>query len=104
MRLMSRLQITAFGAAGLLLVLAGCQTADRADADVENAKAAAALRSHFWLAPSADAVAAMTTRPGECLAAAHDADTAYLRNVGRAAFYSPFLFGGQAARGGLGFA
>lgn len=54
-----------------------------------------------WLAPGADRVAALTLSPGECLRAAGDPDTDYLSEVGRAAFSSPFLFGGQAARGGL---
>lgn len=54
-----------------------------------------------WLSPEADRVAALTRSPGECLPAANDPDTEYLIEIGRAAFQSPLLLGGQAARGGL---
>ncbi|MCB2114105.1 MAG: hypothetical protein KDD85_11235 [Parvularculaceae bacterium] len=54
-----------------------------------------------WLSPEADKVAALTLSPGECLTEPADADNAYLVEVGRAAFNSPLLMGGQAARGGL---
>lgn len=54
-----------------------------------------------WLASGADIVAALTTRPGECLAATDDREADYLREIGRAAFQSPLLLGGQAARNGL---
>lgn len=62
---------------------------------------AAALSGAQWLAPGADVVAALTRSPGECLKPAEDADAAYLVEVGRAAFRSPLLFGGPAARSGL---
>lgn len=54
-----------------------------------------------WLAPGADRVAALTLSPGECVARAKSPDTDYLAEIGRAAFSSPFLLGGPAARGGL---
>jgi hypothetical protein len=54
-----------------------------------------------WLAPGADRVAAMTTRPAECLAVPRGADAAYAVEVGRAAFRTPLLLGGQAARAGV---
>jgi len=54
-----------------------------------------------WLAPEADQIAALTVSPGECLAEPTDVDKAYLVEVGRAAFNSPLLMGGQAARSGL---
>lgn len=54
-----------------------------------------------WIAPGADRIAALTQSPGECLVKSKDPDTAYKQEVGRAAFNSPFLLGGQAARGGL---
>jgi hypothetical protein len=54
-----------------------------------------------WLAPGIDAAAALTRRPTECLGPASDAATAYEIELGRAAFRTPLLLGGQAARAGL---
>jgi len=54
-----------------------------------------------WLAPGVDRAAALgSTRP-ECLGPARDAEQAYLIEVGRAAFRTPLLLGGQAARAGI---
>jgi hypothetical protein len=54
-----------------------------------------------WLAPNADRVRALGFVPTECLGPARDADQAYAIEVGRAAFRTPLLLGGQAARAGL---
>jgi hypothetical protein len=54
-----------------------------------------------WLAPGVDAATALTRRPTECLGPAPDATTAYEVELGRAAFRTPLLLGGQAARAGL---
>jgi hypothetical protein len=54
-----------------------------------------------WLAPGADASAMLTRRPTECLAEPTDAETLYLVELGRAAFRTPLLLGGQGARAGL---
>jgi len=54
-----------------------------------------------WLAPRADASVVLTRRPSECLAAPADAQGAYLVELGRAAFRTPLLLGGQAARAGV---
>lgn len=54
-----------------------------------------------WLAPGADASAVLTRRPSECLAMPAAADDAYLVELGRAAFRTPLLLGGQAARAGI---
>lgn len=62
--------------------------------------AAEPLQEAKWLAPGSD-ISALTMSPGECARTPDDPETAYLAEVGRAAFSSPFLFGGQAARGGL---
>jgi hypothetical protein len=59
------------------------------------------IRAMRWLAPGADKVRAMTTRPAECLAMPRAADAAYAVEVGRAAFRTPILLGGQAARAGV---
>lgn len=54
-----------------------------------------------WLAPDADIVRYLTTAPGECAIRPKDEDARFLLEVGRAAFKSPLLFGGTAARSGL---
>lgn len=54
-----------------------------------------------WLAPGADVVAFLTESPGECLRPPVDREQGYFVEVGRAAFRSPLLLGGQAARSGL---
>ncbi|HEY1753195.1 MAG TPA: hypothetical protein VGG29_18205 [Caulobacteraceae bacterium] len=59
------------------------------------------LRAMRWLAPGVDAAAALTSRPTECLAEPKDAAGAYEVELGRAAFRTPLVLGGQAARTGL---
>jgi hypothetical protein len=59
------------------------------------------LRAMRWLAPSADASVALTHRPTECLRPPPDSETDYQIELGRAAFRTPLLLGGQAARAGL---
>jgi hypothetical protein len=54
-----------------------------------------------WLAPSADRARALGSIATECLGRPADAEAAYRVEVGRAAFKSPLLLGGQAARAGL---
>lgn len=54
-----------------------------------------------WLAPDADLVSFLTTAPAECLARPDDEESRYKVDLGRVAFRSPFLLGGQAARGKL---
>jgi hypothetical protein len=54
-----------------------------------------------WLSPDADIVAFLTTAPAECFAAPKDEEARALVDIGRVAFRSPFLLGGQAARGRL---
>jgi hypothetical protein len=59
------------------------------------------LRAMRWLAPGVDAAAALTRRPTECLAEPRALEAAYEVELGRAAFRTPLLLGGQAARTGL---
>jgi hypothetical protein len=66
-----------------------------------SAASAPPLREAQWLAPGADAATALAVSPGECLAPPSGPDDAYRVEIGRAAFKSPLLLGGQAARGGL---
>jgi hypothetical protein len=59
------------------------------------------LRAQRWLAPGADAAKALSVAPTECLARPADTEAALAVEVGRAAFRSPVVLGGQAARAGL---
>ena len=54
-----------------------------------------------WLAPGADAARILTTQPAECFRPPADPDRAYSAELGRAAFRTPLLLGGQAARAGV---
>jgi len=59
------------------------------------------LRAMRWLATDAPASRALGTAPPECLAPPRDPQAALAVEVGRAAFRTPVLLGGQAARSGL---
>ena len=59
------------------------------------------LRAMRWAAPDADLHRAFATAPAECLRRPHDPEAALAVEVGRAAFRTPVLLGGQAARAGL---
>jgi hypothetical protein len=61
----------------------------------------ARLHPARWLAPGADAPQALSSSFTECLARPTDANQAYLVELGRSAFRTPMLLGGQAARAGL---
>jgi len=55
-----------------------------------------------WLAPGADPLAALGWQPPECLRnQLSTEDQLWLVDVGRAAFRSPLILGGQAARAGV---
>ena len=70
-------------------------------ATIAAAPAAPPLAAMRWLAPGADAARILTHRPFECLTLPKDSDEAWRVEVGRAAFRSPLLLGGQAARAGV---
>ena len=59
------------------------------------------LHAMRWLAPGADTARILTHAPVECLTVPHNADQAYAVEIGRAAFRTPLLLGGQAARAGI---
>ena len=59
-----------------------------------------ALRAARWMAPGADPVRVLGTVEAECLQPVQG-EGAYLVEVGRAAFRTPLLLGGQAARAGI---
>jgi len=66
-----------------------------------SAEIAQPLQALHWVAPDADPVALFASEPTECLTASADAARAQAIEVGRAAFRTPLLLGGQAARVGL---
>ena len=59
------------------------------------------LRAMSWVPPGADAVRIFATQPTECLRRPADPAAARSMEIGRAAFRTPVLLGGQAARAGL---
>ncbi|MBL8771336.1 MAG: hypothetical protein JNK30_08130 [Phenylobacterium sp.] len=65
------------------------------------AEAGPPLRAMRWLAPEADAMRALAAEPAECLRRPAGGEAALSVEVGRAAFRTPLLLGGQAARAGL---
>lgn len=65
------------------------------------AEAPGPLRALAWIAPGADPVAVFAGEPTECLRAPADPALSRSVEVGRAAFRTPLLLGGQAARAGL---
>ncbi|WP_309645503.1 hypothetical protein [Phenylobacterium sp.] len=79
-------------AIGLAVGLLGAGAAPAADIPL------AAMR---WLALGADPVAVLTLEPTECLTMPGDAALARSVEIGRAAFRTPLLLGGQAARAGI---
>ncbi len=80
-------------AGGLILLLAGAAEG--------LAPKAFPLRALRWVAADADPVKALTHQPAECLAIKAHGAASYGVEVGRAAFRTPLLLGGQAARAGL---
>lgn len=83
-------------ALGLAPALAGASAAR-----AEGARPETPLRAMRWAAPSADPWRAFATQPAECLGRPADPKAARAVEVGRAAFRTPLLLGGQAARAGL---
>jgi len=81
--------------------LAACITGAEGGEPKGATPAAALLSNVQWASPETDLVAFLTRTPGECLAPAKNPGAEYQIELGRAAFSSPFLFGGPAARSGL---
>ncbi|HKR88156.1 MAG TPA: hypothetical protein VJS38_08255, partial [Phenylobacterium sp.] len=59
------------------------------------------IRALHWISADADPVRAIATQPTECLRHPADAAQALKVEIGRAAFRTPVLLGGQAARASL---
>jgi hypothetical protein len=83
--------------AGLFLGLA----ASLAGAGALAALGDAPLRAMLWVAKDADPGRALGTLPTECLKIPADPALAARIEIGRAAFRTPVLLGGQAARAGV---
>ena len=66
-----------------------------------SAEIAQPLQALHWVAPDADPVAVFASEPTECISAPENAAHQQAIEVGRAAFRTPLLLGGQAARVGL---
>lgn len=77
--------------------LAGLALAATA-ASIAAAEIAQPLQALHWVTPDADPVATLASQPTECLARPADPAAAQAVEVGRAAFRTPLLLGGQAAR------
>ncbi|RJF85934.1 hypothetical protein [Sphingomonas cavernae] len=84
----TRIRLLKLGAA-----LALCQAAAAATPAPE-------LRAARWLAPEAR-IRALSERPAECFVPPGDPQQRASAEIGRAAFRTPLLLGGQAARAGL---
>lgn len=71
-----------------------------ARATAEGAPAVPTLHDARWLAPGTP-ITVLSREPASCLAVPRDAKAAAAVNIGRVAFRTPALLGGQAARLGL---
>ena len=78
------------------LVLAGLAAAGAAAA-----RSGPAIRAMQWVAPGADPARALGSSPTECLKPPLDPTMAHRVEVGRAAFRTPMVLGGQAGRAGI---
>lgn len=81
-------------ALGLAIAFIGAATALAADSRPP-------LQALSWVPPTADPVRVFATQPTECLKVPTDPAGARSVEIGRAAFRTPLLLGGQAARAGL---
>ena len=59
------------------------------------------IRAMRWVAPGAPVALVLSQKPSECLSPPATPEAAYLVEVGRAAFNTPLVLGGQASRAGL---
>jgi hypothetical protein len=83
------------------LLLGGLVLAAAAGAGALAALGDAPIRGLLWVARDADPQRALGTVPTECLKRSADPALAARIEVGRAAFRTPVLLGGQAARAGI---
>jgi len=83
------------------LAVAGLALAGAAGAIALAAPGDPPIRAMRWAAPSADPARAFGTAPTECLKTPADPALAQSVEIGRAAFRTPVLLGGQAGRAGV---
>ncbi|WP_309604575.1 hypothetical protein [Phenylobacterium sp.] len=65
------------------------------------ARGESAIRAMQWMAPGADPARVLGSSPTECLRRPADPLVAHRVEVGRAAFRTPLVLGGQAGRAGI---
>ena len=82
-----------------MTVLAGCLASTVAFAELEIHDPV--LSEARWISADSDVAYVLTHSPAECLSPSGGNGIDYQRVLGRAAFNSPFLLGGQAARNHL---
>ncbi len=90
-RFRTRPAVVVLGALALALAAAGAWAG----------RAGPPIRAMLWIARDADPVRALGSTPTECLKPPSDAAQARAVEVGRAAFRTPVVLGGQAARAGI---
>ena len=83
------------------LVLAGTLGALAIGSQGQAAPDAPPLKAMLWAPASADPARAFGTAPTECLKPSADPATGRLIEIGRAAFRTPLVLGGQASRAGI---
>lgn len=83
--------------ARIAALLLGCSLLS----SVGHAAASFPIAAARWIAHGADKAKLLSEKPSECLAKPASPDLAYRIELGRAAFNTPLLLGGQAARAGL---
>ena len=59
------------------------------------------IRAMRWVAPGAPVARVLREKPSECLSQPATPEVAYQVEIGRAAFNTPLILGGQASRAGL---
>jgi hypothetical protein len=85
----------------LLKAVGGCLALAIAAATTALAAGGPPIRAMLWIPRDADPARALGTAPTECLRLPADPASALKVEVGRAAFRTPVVLGGQAARAGI---
>jgi hypothetical protein len=80
-----------------VFAFAGCCVA----LGVANAATDFPIRAMRWVAPGANVARILSEKPSECLSLPATSEAVYSVEIGRAAFNTPLVLGGQASRAGL---
>jgi len=97
----ARITGTRIVGARIAAVLLACSLLGSVAAPTDALAATLPIRSARWIAPGANKVKLLSEKPSECLAKPATQELAYQVEIGRAAFNTPLLLGGQASRAGL---